>query len=163
MPASAWLAAMGVGPSGAAPREPTRIVFISNQGRFVADFARLFGMVMTWAPVLFNLRSPEALGLRERLNMHCTEERLRRMLVIPVGNLMDPFPPDLFSRDLQGGLVPNLGGLLPSATVRPPRPLPTPGEPRPIVDRPWLFGLPTSSVPRLDPIVDIALRAARSP
>jgi hypothetical protein len=160
--AAAWLTAMGVGPSGGvASGEPTRAVLLSSVGRFVADFAQVFEMVVTWAPVLFNLRSPEARELLRRLVVNCTEEQLRRMLVIPVGSLMNPFPMDLFSRDLPSGLVPNPGGLLPSVVARPSRPLPTPGDPRPIVDRPWLFGPPASPVPRLEPILDLALRAAR--
>lgn len=160
VPVAAWL--------NAVPR-PTqaRIVVTSDTGLMVFDFARTFRNIVRWEPFLLDLGSTRAGEILQQLEMQCTMADIARMLNIPVTDPFERFPlssslwrpsviEDAFE-DRSG----RLGDLARFFDRRVPRPAPVPGDPRPIVDRPWLFGSSASPVPRLDSIADLALRALR--
>jgi hypothetical protein len=170
--ASALLNALG----DMASRRSARIEFITNVGRFVAVFDTQVRALREWAPLLSNARAPEATALYNAREMQCTMAQVGRL--VNVSRPADPFP--LASLSTQEGLPAELIELYGPSPVDSPviRPIPDAGEPRPIlpfgvrsevardpfdlhVNRPWLYGPPASPVPRLEPIVDLALRAGR--
>jgi hypothetical protein len=150
-----------------------QIVVTTNLGQLIADFLPQIETLRQWAPILGNANAPanamEVERLVSTLDFYCTQEQYSRLLNVPVLDPRSPFPG--LSRqgaiwgsgldDVLGDLGPVLGDL--SSILNPGglRPQPTPGDPRPIVNRPWLYGPPASPVPRLEPILDLALRAAR--